>query len=174
MNIKELLLIGLILLLSYRGKAQPYLNIINVTYSNSPNADFINQNKNHIKLQYIGVGTNIPIQFKNKKDALIISPFFEKWSSVVSNKKKENYYGIGFPVSLYNEIAKCRWNVLITAILRMNDAVIDKNGKMQAGGAFIAAYKKNETLTYKLGCYINNDLFGVFVMPLLGIEDTFC
>ena len=41
---------------------------------------------------------------------------------------------------------------------------------MQAGGAFIVSNKRNENLTWRLGLYVNNDLFGLFVMPLAGID----
>ncbi|MBK8521472.1 MAG: hypothetical protein IPL54_11610 [Chitinophagaceae bacterium] len=41
---------------------------------------------------------------------------------------------------------------------------------MQVGGAFIISNTRNENLTWKLGIYVNNELFGLFVMPLSGID----
>ena len=52
----------------------------------------------------------------------------------------------------------------------MNDSNINNKGSMQAGGALIAAYKKTEKLTWKLGVYVNGEYFGVFVMPLVGLD----
>ena len=52
----------------------------------------------------------------------------------------------------------------------MNDSSINKKTKMQVGGAFIISKKRDEKLTWKLGIYINNELFGLFVMPLAGID----
>ena len=52
----------------------------------------------------------------------------------------------------------------------MNDAVINQYGEYQFGGYAIANYKKNARLTYKMGVYINGDFFGLFVIPLLGID----
>lgn len=164
------LAVTITLLLSQKIMAQPYLDIVNLKYTNSPQAGLINQNKNNIKIQYYGIGTNLPIQFKNKKDAVIFSPFFEAWSSKISTNNRQNYYSMALPVSLFKTIPYTKWSILLTGILRMNDSSLNKKTKMQVGGAFIISKKRNENLTWKLGLYINNELFGLFVMPLAGID----
>ena len=150
--------------------AQPYLDIANLKYSTSPNAGLLNQNKNDVKILYYGIGTNIPLQFKNKKDAVIFSPFFETWSSKTNNNKRQHYYSVTLPVSLSKTIPNTKWSFLLTGIVRMNDSSISKKTNMQVGGAFIISNKRNENLTWKLGLYVNNELFGLFVMPLAGID----
>lgn len=172
--LKKITLISFIatsgLFLSIKSTAQPYLDIIYLRYSNSPNSGFINHDKNRLKLSYYNAGVNLPIQFKNRKDAIIFSPYFETWSAQVENNMKENYYGIGLPVSLSKTIPHSKWNILLTAIVRMNDSMLNKKTSIQAGGVIIAGYKKNDQLAWKFGVYINNELFGVFIMPLLGID----
>ena len=158
------------LLSTQQSMAQPFLDIANIKYTNSPNTGLLNQNKNDVKIQYYGIGTNIPLQFKNKKDAVIFSPFFETWSSKINNTNRQNYYSVALPVSLSKTIPYTRWSFLLTGIVRMNDSSINKKTKMQVGGAFILSKKRNENLTWKLGLYINNELFGLFVMPLAGID----
>ncbi len=158
------------LLLSNKTTAQPYLDIANLKYTNSPNAGLINQNKTAVKIQYLSLSTNLPLQFKNKKDALIFSPFLEKWRALINNNKQQSYYGIALPVSLSKTIPNTKWGILLTGIVRMNDSGINKKTKMQVGGAFITSNKRNEKLAWKLGVYINNELFGLFVMPLAGID----
>lgn len=155
---------------SLKTIAQPYLDIANLKYSTSPNAGVVNQNKNNINMQYYGIGTNLPVQFKNKKDAVIFSPFFETWSSKINNNNRQNYYSVALPVSLSKTIPYTKWSILLTGILRMNDSSISKKTTMQAGGALIVSKKRNETFTWKLGLYVNNELFGLFVMPLAGID----
>ena len=150
--------------------AQPYLDIVNLKYSNSPNTGLINQNKNDVTIQYYGIGTNLPIQFKNKKDAVIFSPFFETWSSKINNTNSQNYYSVALPVSLSKTIPYTKWSILLTGIVRMNDSSINRKTKLQIGGAFIVSNKRSENFTWKLGLYINNELFGLFVIPLAGID----
>ncbi len=84
--------------------AQPYVDIAKLKYTNSPNTGFLNQNKNDVKLHYFSFETNLPLQFNNKKDAVIFSPFFENWSSKINNTKRQNYYGLALPVTLSKTI----------------------------------------------------------------------
>jgi hypothetical protein len=158
------------LLLTNHLMAQPYLDIANFKYTNSPNSGLLNQNRHTVKMQYFGLNTNLPIQFKNKKDAVIISPFFENWVAEVNSTGQQRYYSVGLPVTLSKSIKNTRWSFLLTGILRMNDMNIDKNGRTQIGGAFILSKKRNENFTWKLGIYVNNEFFNVFVMPLAGID----
>lgn len=157
-------------LFSNKTMAQPYLDIANFKYSASPNAGLINQNKNDATIQFYGIGTNLPLQFNNKKDAVIFSPFFETWSSKINNNNQQNYYSVALPVSLSKTIPNTKWSFLLTGIIRMNDSSINKRTTMQLGGAFIVSNKRNEKLTWKLGLYVNNELFGLFIMPLAGID----
>ena len=163
-------IITLLLVLSNKIIAQPFLDIVKLKYTNSPNTGLLNQNKNDVKLRYFSFETNLPIQFKNKKDAVIFSPFFENWYSQINYTKRQNYYSVALPVTLSKTIPYTKWAVLLTGIVRMNDSNINKRTKMQVGGAFIVSNKRNEHLTWKLGLYVNNDLFGVFVVPLAGID----
>lgn len=157
-------------LFSFKTIAQPYLDIVSLKYTSSPNAGLINQHKNDILLNYFSIGTNLPVQFKNKKDAVIFSPFFETWSSKINKDKRQNYYSVALPVSLNKTIPNSKWGILLTGIIRMNDSSINRKTKMQVGGAFIVSNKRNKNLTWKLGLYANNELFGLFIMPLAGID----
>lgn len=150
--------------------AQPYLDIAKLKYTNSPNTGLLNQNKNDVKLRYFSFETNLPLQFNNKKDAIIFSPFFENWSSKIYSDNRQIYYSIALPVTLSIKVPYTKWAVLLTGIIRMNDSSINKKSKMQIGGAFMVSNKRNENLTWKLGIYVNNELFGLFVMPLIGID----
>ena len=148
--------------------AQPYLDIVKFKYSNSPGSS--SKNKNNVKLRYFSFETNIPVQFKNKKDALIFSPYYERWWSQIIYNPKQAHYGIGLPVSLIKSFPKSKWSILVNVIARLNDNSCKRNANLQIGGATIINYKRNENLTWKLGIYVNNEFFGVFVMPLAGID----
>lgn len=168
--VKCFLVISLVFIFAANDlKAQPFLDIVNTKYSNSPNTGLGNKVKNDVRIRYYNVSTNLPIQF-NTKDALIFSPFFETWQVQIKNNVQQHYYGIALPVSLVKSIPYTRWSVLLTGIVRMNDSSISKRTNMQAGGAFIVNYERKKNLTWKLGLYVNNELFGLFVMPLAGID----
>jgi hypothetical protein len=157
----------LFFLLNYPVKAQPYLDLLNIRYSNSPNAGLIRQKNASVQLNYLSISTTLPLLLKNK-DAFILSPFFERWKAKMSDNNS-HYYSFVLPVS-FLKVIDDRWSFVITGILRMNDSSITMQMKRQVGGAVIVNYKKSATLTYKMGAYVNDEFFGLFLMPLFGID----
>ncbi len=169
-NAYSFLLFSCLMMFVNQGMAQPYLDLINARITNSPESGIITRNKEKIKLSYYNISTTIPFLFKNKKDAVIVSPFFEKWQFELVDKNEEHhYYGLALPVSFLKQI-NLKYSLLITGILRMNDSSAGFTMKKQVGGAIIASYKKRENLTFKFGAYVNGEYFGLFIMPLLGID----
>jgi hypothetical protein len=153
--------------------AQPYIDIANVRLIKSPDMGTGPKTKNATVVDYFNISTTLPLFLKNKKDAIVLNPFFEKWSTTVANVNTVNqyHYSIALPVSLLKSIPNSSWTLLTTGIIRMNDVDINKNGKWQFGGALLAAnYRKEKNLTYKIGLYVNAEFFGLFIIPLLGID----
>lgn len=166
---------GLLLLLCTKpctSSAQPYIDLVNIAYFNSPSTGAVGKDKNQTRLDYYSISTTIPIQFKKNQDALILSPFFERWNAQVQTVTNfgNNYYGAVLPLTMLKNIPHSKWTLLTTAIVRMNDADINRFGQWQVGGAFVAARHVRPNLTYKFGFYINSEFFGLFVVPLLGID----
>ena len=83
---------------------------------------------------------------------------------------KQSYYGLGLPLTYLKNFKESNTTLTATAILRMNDETIDKDGKMQIGGAAVMLMKKKKDLTWKFGLYVNGELFGLFIIPLAGID----
>ncbi|MBL0057077.1 MAG: hypothetical protein IPP31_13030 [Chitinophagaceae bacterium] len=121
-------------------------------------------------LQRLNVSTNLPVEFRNKRDAVVFSPFFDHWNMKTDRGGSQNYYSLALPVSFAHAPLKKGFGFMLTGIVRMNDSSISKKTRVQLGGAAILSYKSRDNLTWKLGCYVNNELFGVFVMPLAGID----
>ncbi|HKH62421.1 MAG TPA: DUF6268 family outer membrane beta-barrel protein [Flavitalea sp.] len=152
--------------------AQPFIDLLNIQHVNSPDRGLINQNKNATTLKNFAVQTTIPFQLKNKRDAIIFSPSFETWSAVVgtSQQEFEKYYGLSLPVSFLKTLPNEDWSILSTLIVRRNGYEIGLKNNWQIGGAVVVNFKANENLKYKLGIYANREFFGLFVMPLFGID----
>jgi Domain of unknown function (DUF6268) len=152
--------------------AQPYLDLLNVKYVNSPSAGFHGDDKNKTVLNYFNISTNLPLQFSNKKDVIVFSPYFERWSSEVQsiNGYGQFHYGLALPVTWVKTLADSNWSLSTTAIVRINDIAINASGQFQYGGALSASYRKIKHLTLKFGIYLNGEFFGLFVVPLLGID----
>ncbi len=152
--------------------AQPYIDALNIHYCKSPDIGFFQHNKKATDLNYFNASTTLPVLFKNKKDAIIFSPYYEQWETKIKDVTsfRKNHFGIVLPVSFLKSIDS-KWSILVTPIIRINDTAFDSKSKSQLGGAVLGSHKSSDgKLTYKFGLYINGDLFGLFVMPLLGID----
>ncbi len=153
-------------------QAQPYVDILSIRGTNSPDGGLFNRDKNPVVLHYMAVHTNFPIKIGKGQSRILISPFAEKW--VVKNPSKndssQSYYGLAVPLSLRMALTNKKWEIQTTVITRMNGESIAMDTKIQLGGFFLLSYKKAENITYKLGVYMNDELFGLFVLPLAGID----
>lgn len=152
--------------------AQPYIDIINTRLVKSPDIGITGKDKNATVLDYYNISATLPVLLKSKSDAVVFSPFFERWSTTVENVNACNqyHYGLAFPVSLLKSIPRSNWSLLTTCIVRMNDRTINADSKWQLGGALLANYRKDNHITYKVGLYVNGEFFGLFIIPLLGID----
>jgi Domain of unknown function (DUF6268) len=162
----------LITIASYHSFAQPYIDLFTVRYISSPEMGKLGKDKNPTRLDYLNISATVPIQFNNKKDALVLTPFFEKWTAHVESVTgySENYYGLVLPVSYIKSIPNTKWSIMTMGILRMNDAYFNGQSKWQLGGAILASKQVSRDLVYKLGVYLNADFFGLFVVPLVGVD----
>jgi len=153
------------------ANAQPYIDLVNARYMNSPDAGLINRDKQKCSLQYYNVNTNIPFQSKHNSNIVILSPFFEQWKmSPGSNTGVPgNYFSIAVPAS-YIYSYSGQWKVLYSVIPKINYSDINNSGIGQIGGAILATYQKTPALAYKFGLYYNSEFFGNFFIPLAGID----
>ena len=147
--------------------SQPYIDLVNTRLVNSPDYRLFGGDDG-FDIQYFNISTTLPIQFQNK-DALIFSPYFENWTIQNSSmdSRFRRHQGFGLPVSFLKNI-NSQWTLLTTVIGRMNGG-FGKN-EFQLGGAVLAGYKTSDKLTLKGGLYVNDEFFGLFVIPLLGLD----
>lgn len=169
---KKVLLLSMLCACFCIACAQPYIDIINLRYCKSLGIGFFQHNRKATELNYFNASTTLPFVFKNKKDAIIFSPYYEQWYAQIKgvDSFRRNHFGILLPVSLLKSIDP-KWSVLVTPIVRINDTTVNSKNNWQFGGALLASHiNSNKKFTYKFGVYINGDFFGLFVMPLLGID----
>jgi hypothetical protein len=171
---KSFRLIVHILSFTITGNAQPYIDLINTRYLNSPNNGIWRQNEEKIKINYYNFSTTLPLQFKNK-NAFIFSPYYEQWE--ISSYYKFKTKSWALPLSFLKNFKNNKWSLLATVIVRANKETAYNAGRgdfanyfYQYGGAVIGSYKKDGSLTFKAGLYYNKEFFGNFYMPLLGID----
>jgi hypothetical protein len=151
--------------------AQPYFDIANIHYINSPEKKLFDSQDNPSDINYISVQIGLP--FKLKEDVLILNPFFERYQLKLqpgtNNTQALNSFGL--PVTFLKQWKNPKWKTGFAFIPRLNGDFYKIVGSgYQFGGAVLAIYKKKENLKYKFGVYYNREFFGPFILPLLGID----
>jgi len=155
-----------ILLFSVDTKAQPYVDPLNIRYTHA----FKGSQASATPFNHFFIGSDIPLKFKSGA-VLLISPFFESWNIDSGNNKTylPIISSIALPVGIFFPVDK-KWSLNITPIARINGEDINPNNSFQIGGIVFASYKRKEKQKFRLGVYVNNDFFGVFVIPLAGVD----
>lgn len=142
---------------------------MNIKFHHLPgNSDFLIQNSG-ATVDWVTAGMDIPLKMKG--DVLLFSPLFETYLFSSASLSNKNLYGFALPVSYLKQWKNQKWKTSFTLIPRLSSDLENISSKdYQLGGAVLAVYKKNEKLKYKFGAYYNNEFFGFFMLPLLGID----
>lgn len=150
--------------------AQPYVDVVNIRHMSSPNKGFFRRNNSSNSFQYSNISLTLPLQFKKNGGALVFSPSFENWQTVVDNSRTFFPSGIALPITLLTRLKNKKILLNTTAIIRNHGEKFTLPNTFQAGGLFLLNYKINNKLTVKGGLYYNREAFGNFFMPLGGLE----
>ena len=161
-------IVFIFLFLAIKCISQPYVDPINIRYTNALKV----KNKAGTPFQHLYIGSDLPLKLKN--DALIVfSPFYESWNLDSADDKYfiPSVSSIALPVIAQIPFKNKDWALTLAAIPRFNSEDLQLNSNtFQIGGLATINYKQNPTLKYRLGIYVNKEQFGIFVMPLAGID----
>jgi len=149
--------------------AQPYFDIANIYYQQSPGKSLFHSDENHLKTQLISV--NLRAAFKIRNDRIVINPFCDYYRLQFPGNSTRELYGIGMGLTYFRQWKNEKWATAFSIIPRMSSEMKKVNeNDYQVGGALLNIYKKNENLSCKFGAYYNSEFFGPYFMPLLGID----
>jgi hypothetical protein len=165
---KKLFTLSFTLLLFGFYQAQNYVDLARIHYSTTPLNEFdsINGNTN---IQDMGIDITLPIKL-NDSNAILTGLNLDQ------NKTKFHPLGNYQTVSTinlkvgFNKKHSKKWAgtyMLLPKISSDFKNISDKD--FQLGALIIMKYNKKENLKYNIGLYYNNELFGPFFVPLLGL-----
>ena len=150
-------------LLALPGRTQPYLDVVNVAWVGSPD-----------RLERVDVNANVPLKLDSAGSLLVFSPSFERWEVEVhasdSVSRSDLLSGYILPITFITTLTPDKWKLSVTGIGRYMAIEDPQRGDWQLGGAFLFQRVKSTMLTWKFGAYANADAFGLFALPLLGID----
>lgn len=154
-------------LVAAKAFTQPYVDPFNIRYTSA----FKNKNASGTPFNHLYIGPDFPLKQRNN-GLIVISPAYESWN--IDSASNKNYLpvvsSLGLALSVVVPLDKNHWSLTVSAIPRFNSEGLKFDNSFQMGGVLLATYKKKESLKYKFGVYANNEFFGLFVMPLAGID----
>jgi hypothetical protein len=161
------LLLILFIIVTSNVLAQPYVDPVHVRYTYGIKS----KKSSGTPFSHFYVGPDLPLKLRNNK-YFVISPIFEQWN--IDSASEKSYLpkvkGVGLALSVILPLDKGHWSLTMSAIPRVNGEKFDMEDAFQFGGVLLATYKKSETLRYKFGVYANAEFFGLFIIPLAGID----
>lgn len=161
------ILFAIVSLIAIESFAQPYVDPFHFRYTYG----FKKSSGNGTPFSHLFIGPDLPLKLKHGA-LFVISPIYEKWN--IDSASQKSYLpevsGVAMALSGVIPLDQKHWSLTISAIPRINSEKLKTDNSFQFGGILLATYKKKETLKYKFGVYVNREFFGIFVMPLGGID----
>jgi len=148
--------------------AQDYVDLARFHYSTTPQNDF-DSIPGKTNVEDFGLDVTLPIKLNDNN--IILTGFN---IDQVSTK----LHPLSNPTTLYNLILKVgynkkhskKWSGTYMLLPKLSSDFKDiTSNDLQIGALALMKYNKKENLKYNIGAYYNGELFGPFIVPLIGI-----
>lgn len=165
---KKTYLIFFLLFLSGMASAQNYIDLVKFDYAATPSNRFENST-NTTNLQEINGELTVPLRVNDQFNFLTGLTY--EYLSVGLNPGRETESVTGITLKLAANIKhNSNWSGTYMLLPKLSSDLKEVNHQdFQVGGVALMQYTKSTHLNYKFGVYGNADLFGPFIVPLLGI-----
>ncbi|NJB69949.1 hypothetical protein GGR42_000411 [Saonia flava] len=149
-------------------QGQDYLDLVSISYFNTPSNSFKNSQQS-TQLQQLDMQLDFPIVANEKM--VFLTGFSSQANTLLLNPDNESESTIGFMavemgINLVHS-EKISGTYLVIPKLASDFGSINKKD-FQLGFLGLINLKKTEHLSYKFGLYVNTEKFGLFLVPLLG------
>lgn len=130
-------------------------------------------------LERTEISGTLPVKLDTTGRLLVFDPYFLQWRSTTSGDHyapplegdvDEHMQGAGAALTYVTPLCSGRWKLAIAGISKYHWLEEQRHGEIQYGGVVLASRVFTPTLTVRAGTYFNNEAFGWFVMPLVGID----
>ena len=148
--------------------AQDYVDVVKLNYNNTSLNTFKDHNAS-TRVQELDLELTMPLAI-NSSTNFLTGFLYERIQTKLFADESENVFSsvvlkVGFAKTYAG-----RWSgtyMLLPKIASDFQKISKKD--FQLGGFFLLRYAKTEQLLYKVGLYANGELFGPWIVPLLGM-----
>jgi len=151
--------------------AQPFVDPLNVKYQNFSQVPYSDNETNKLSSSLYEATILLPIELENK-DVVLINADLTKmnFNTTSENVIHTNLYSTSLSFGYDHGWKNSKWRTMGMLIPKINSDFKNTSDAFQMGGVILANYKKNDNLKYHFGVYYNQEFFGDYLIPLLGIE----
>lgn len=156
------------------SNAQPVVQLLNLKAQYSPATPYVNDPTASLgTTQYEGTFL-LPLEQKSNDVILVGGDYTQmNFASTPSDRSSQhhNLYSASMVFGYEKHFKGGKWKALALALPKVNSDFKEISGSdWQMGGVALATYVRNKNLKYHFGVYYNNECFGNYAMPLLGID----
>lgn len=158
----------MIFCIAFKGVAQNYFDIVNLTYINTAANDFEVSNGD-TTVEELNLEVNFPVVL-NKKTILLTGLYANKTSvRLDANAPNSNLKFLGFNLGV-NRTFSDTWSATFMAYPKIaSDKLKLSSDNFQLGFLSLFTKKKRAELKFKYGVFVNNEKFGLAVIPIFGL-----
>lgn len=165
---KKTLLFLLLLYTSFLSFGQNYVDLARFHYSNTPqnNFDSVPGNTN---VEDFGLDVTLPIKLNENNAILTGFNIDQLTTKIYPSDNFSTLSTINLKIG-YNKTHSNKWSGTYLLLPKISSDFKNLTHKdYQFGGLILMKYHKKENLKYNAGVYYNSELFGPFIVPLLGL-----
>jgi hypothetical protein len=158
----------MIFCIAFKGVTQNYFDIVNLTYINTAANDFEVSNGD-TTVEELNLEVNFPVVL-NKKTILLTGLYANKTSvRLDANAPNSNLKFLGFNLGV-NRTFSDTWSATFMAYPKIaSDKLKLSSDNFQLGFLSLFTKKKRAELKFKYGVFVNNEKFGLAVIPIFGL-----
>jgi len=148
--------------------AQNYVDLVKINYSSTPFNSYDSLQGIKTQLQEFSTDITLPVVLDSTK-TLLTGILFEQINLVNEPSSQSTFYTINPKIGLNYKHSEKVTGTYVFLPKIASDLQNGLNQKhFQFGGIALYNIKKSELFKYRFGAYFNQELFGPFVVPLLG------
>jgi hypothetical protein len=170
MNRKAILLFAFTLVTQLLW-SQNYMNLLNLRYYYLPSSQ-INSTHEELSFSEFRIETILPYQMKNG-NVIGIKPQYKSFSLAgdTSSLKDLKLHSIKMPLFVIYKFKNPKWSMYFDISPKLNSDFENVSGThFQIGGTALGYYEQKDKFFWQFGVYYNQDTYGAFIMPLLGLD----
>lgn len=170
MGIRRTILLVILILMIQKGHTQNYANILHARYYYLPPTSLVDTSQS-VDFYEIRIQTTLPVELKNG-NVIGVKPGYNTYSLKTDNYGMKNLqlHSVKIPFFIYWKLGNSKWYSYMDISPKLNSDFKNITSRhFQIGGMVIMYYQKREDFVWQFGVFYNQDTYGPFFMPLLGL-----